>query len=125
MHAENIYINSPELVFWGAVHFVILNVCVLVNSDGILDDFVIFDISNIFNHGTILKTVRVSVFLSVNDETQNQQQQENGQQDDQDEEESPFINRESVKTKHLVSHKIRKNISYLIFFLLVKDFFSE
>lgn len=62
MHAENIYINSPELVFWGAVHFVIINVCVLVNSDGILDDFVIFDISNIFNHGTILKTVRVSYF---------------------------------------------------------------
>lgn len=96
--AENIYINSPELVFWGAVHFVIINVCVLVNSHGILDDFLIFDISNIFNHGTILKTVRVSVFLSVNNETQNQQQQENDQQDDQDEEESPFINRESVKT---------------------------
>lgn len=75
MRAENIYINSPELVFWGAVHFVIINVCVLVNSDCILDDFVIFDISNIFNHGTILKTVKVSVFLSVNDEKQTQQQQ--------------------------------------------------
>lgn len=123
MHAENIYINSPELVFWGAVHFVILNVCVLVNSDGILDDFVIFVISNIFNHGTILKTVRVSVFLSVNDETQNQQQQENGQQDDQDEEESPFINRESVKP--LVSHKIRKIFLILSFSFWSKIFFSE
>lgn len=39
-HAENIYISSPELVVWGALHFVLVNICVLVNSDGSLDDFI-------------------------------------------------------------------------------------
>lgn len=122
MRAENIYINSPELVFWGAVHFVIINVCVLVNSDGILDDFVIFDISNIFNHGTILKTVKVSVFLSVNDEKQTQQQQKS-QQDDQNKEESHVNQTKSVKTKLLVSYKIRKIFLILSFTFWLKIFF--
>ncbi|XP_052716615.1 uncharacterized protein LOC128189161 [Crassostrea angulata] len=119
--AENIYINSPELVFWGAVHFVIINVCVLMNSDGILDDFVIFDISNICNHGTILKTVKVSAFLTINDERQNQQQQ----QDDHDEENLPINERKSIKTKHLVSYKIRKIFLILSFSFWSKIFFHN
>lgn len=57
-----------EFVFWGVVYFVIINVCVLMNLDGIFDDFVIFDILNICNYGMILKIVRVFVFLIINDE---------------------------------------------------------
>lgn len=68
MYVENIYINLLEFVFWGVVYFVIINVCVLVNLDGIFDDFVIFDILNIFNYGMIFKIVRVFVFLLVNNE---------------------------------------------------------
>lgn len=69
-HAENIYItcSSPGLVVWVALHFVLVNICVLVNSDGSLDDFIIFDLTIVCNNGTRLKNVNVSLFLSNNDE---------------------------------------------------------
>lgn len=44
-----------------------MNICVLVNANGDLDDFLIFDITNACNSGTVLKTVQVSVFLSRNE----------------------------------------------------------
>lgn len=39
----------------------------MVNANGDLDDFLIFDITNACNSGTVLKTVQVSVFLSRNE----------------------------------------------------------
>lgn len=113
-HAENIYISSPELVVWGALHFVLVNICVLVNSDGSLDDFIIFDFTNIFNNGTLLKTVNVSIFISNNDVQQNQIQNDQEQQQyDQDES-------HQQQSKKRVSHKIRK-----IFLCLSYSFWSK
>lgn len=66
-HAENIYINYPRYIVWGAFQFLLVNICVLVNANGDLDDFLIFDITNARNFGTVLKTVQVSVFLSRNE----------------------------------------------------------
>lgn len=114
-HAENIYISSPELVVWGALHFVLVNMCVLVNSDGSLDDFIIFDLTNICNNGTLLKNVNVSLFLSNNDEYQNQiQNNQKQQQDNQDE------SHHQQQSKRIVSHKIRK-----IFLCLSYSFWSK
>lgn len=63
-----------------------MNICVLVNSDGSLDDFIIFDLTNICNNDTLLKNVNVSLFLSNNDEHQKKiQNDQEQQQDNQDE----------------------------------------
>lgn len=114
-NAENIYISSPELVVWGALHFVLVNICVLVNSDGSLNDFIIFDFTNICNNGTLLKTVNVSIFISNNDEQQNQiQNDQEQQQDNQDE------SHYQQQSKRTVSHKIRK-----IFLCLSYSFWSK
>lgn len=106
-HAENIYISSPELVVWGgALHFVLVNICVLVNSDGSLDDFIIFYLTNICNNGTLLKTVNVSIFLSNNGEQQNQNLIQNDQEQQQDNQNESHYQQQSKRT---VSLKIRKN----------------
>lgn len=63
-HAETIYIKYPEYLAWGIIHFVLVNICVLLNANGDLDDYIFFDLTNICNHGTVLKTVSVSVFSS-------------------------------------------------------------
>lgn len=119
-HAENIYItcSSPGLVVWVALHFVLVNICVLVNSDGSLDDFIIFDLTIVCNNGTRLKNVNVSLFLSNNDEYQNQiQNNQEQQQDNQDEW------HHQLQSKRIVSHKIRKIFLCLFHSFWLKVFF--
>lgn len=120
-HAENIYISSPELVVWGgALHFVLVNICVLVNSDGSLDDFIIFYLTNICNNGTLLKTVNVSIFLSNNGEQQNQNLIQNDQEQQQDNQDESHYQQQSKRT---VSLKIRKIFLCLSYFFWSKIFF--
>lgn len=78
-HAENIYINKPGYIFSGILQFIFINICVLVNSNGILDDFIILDLTNICKKGMFLKTVKVSEFLSNDDEEKNQEEEQKEQ----------------------------------------------
>lgn len=73
---------------------------------GTLVDFIIFDLTNIFYNGTLLKTVYVSIFISNNDIQQNQIQNDQEQQQDKQDE-----SHHQQQRKRIVSHKIRKNIS--------------
>lgn len=76
-HAENIYINHTAFVFWGSLHFLQVNLCVLFNSDGDLDDFIILHLTNICNCGMFLKTVPVSTFLTNDENQRNQDKKQN------------------------------------------------
>lgn len=78
-HAEKIYINNPGYLFSGILQFILINICVLVNSNGILDDFIILDFTNICKKGMFLKTVKVSEFLSNDDEERIQEEEQNEQ----------------------------------------------
>lgn len=48
-----------------------INICVLVNFNGILDDFIILDIINSCKLGMFLKIVKVFEFLLEDDEERN------------------------------------------------------
>lgn len=89
-HAENIYSNCLECVLVGILHFLVINICVLLNSNGVLDDFIICDFTNLVNGRMFLKTMEVAIFLSKNEKQKNQDEEQSDQ------------------TKHLVSLKIRK-----------------
>lgn len=107
-HAENIYINDPaciECIILGVGQFLIVNLCVLLNSNGVLDDFIVCDFTNLVNCRMFLKTVEVSMFLSQDEKQKNQDE---GQSD---------------QTKHLVSLKIRKLSLILSFSFWSKIFF--
>lgn len=101
-HAENVLINNCGYIFLGVLQFIFINICVLVNSNGILDDFLILDFTNICNHGMFLKTVKVSEFLSNDDKEKNQDEEQSDQR------------------KNLVSQKIQK-----IFLVLSYSFWSK
>lgn len=66
-YVENIYINYLRYIVWGVFQFLLVNICVLVNVNGDLDDFLIFDIINVCNFGIVLKIVQVFVFLLRNE----------------------------------------------------------
>lgn len=100
-HAENVLTNWGYIVL-GVLHFIFINICVLVNSNGILDDFLILDFTNICNHGMFLKTVKVSEFLSNIDKEKNHDEEQSDQR------------------KNLVSQKIQK-----IFLVLSYSFWSK
>ncbi|XP_056006924.1 uncharacterized protein LOC130050711 [Ostrea edulis] len=64
-HAENYYTTLTNSVFlvWGIFNFLLLNLASLLNSDGILDDFLIVDFTGLHNYDFILKLIPVAVFL--------------------------------------------------------------
>ncbi|XP_062587164.1 uncharacterized protein LOC134248801 [Saccostrea cucullata] len=64
-HAENFYMTTKNSlkVAWGVLNFALVNLCVLINSGGILDDFLIIDLSNIRTDGNIFRLIPVVVFL--------------------------------------------------------------
>ncbi|XP_048754941.2 uncharacterized protein LOC125665950 isoform X2 [Ostrea edulis] len=64
-HAENYYttLTNNALLVWGVVNFFLLNVALLLNSDGILDDFLIVDFTGLRNGDFFLKLIPVAVFL--------------------------------------------------------------
>lgn len=104
-HAENIYSNCKVCIALGIFHFLVVNICVLLNSNGTLDDFIFFDFTNFINCGMFLKTVEVSIFLSE-DEKQRKQDEE-----------------QSDQTKHMVSFKIQKLSLILSYSFWSKIFF--
>lgn len=104
-HAENIYVNYPGYFCWGVFHFIVVNICVLFNANGDLDDFIILDFTKTcccFNCGMCLKTVQVSAFFS-NDENQ-----------------SNLEEKQNYQKRQIVSNKIRK-----IFLLFSLSFWSK
>ncbi|XP_061162825.1 uncharacterized protein LOC133172038 [Saccostrea echinata] len=66
-HAENYYMTTVNRFFvaWGVLNFALVNACVLMNSGGIFDDFLIIDLSNICADGNIFRLIPVIVFLPV------------------------------------------------------------
>lgn len=63
LDVENFYkIFSSEFAL-GVIHFIIVNMCVLLNSNGDFDDFILLDITNILNKYFFFRTVPVSKFL--------------------------------------------------------------
>ncbi|XP_056007165.1 uncharacterized protein LOC125665935 isoform X2 [Ostrea edulis] len=62
-HAENYYTTFG--IIWGIFNFLLLNVASLLNSDGILDDFVIVDFTLFCscNYDFIIRLIPVAVFL--------------------------------------------------------------
>lgn len=61
--AENLYINSPLAIILGVIHFILVNVCVIFNSDGKFDDFDLIDLTKLSRGSFFMKTVSVSEFL--------------------------------------------------------------
>ncbi|XP_048754952.2 uncharacterized protein LOC125665958 isoform X1 [Ostrea edulis] len=63
-HAENYYITlkNNALLVWGVVNFFLLNVALLLNSDGVLDAFLIFDFTGLCNGDFFLRLIPVTVF---------------------------------------------------------------
>ncbi|XP_056007168.1 uncharacterized protein LOC125667798 [Ostrea edulis] len=64
-HAENYYTTLTNIVLlvWGVVNFFLLNVALLLNSDGVFDAFLIFDITGLCNGDFFLRLIPVAVFL--------------------------------------------------------------
>lgn len=63
--AENftIYNNPPVAIALGVIHFMIVNICVILNSDGKFDDFDLIDLTKLWRKSFPMKTVPVSEFL--------------------------------------------------------------
>lgn len=64
-HAENLY--DVKSTFFGVIHFLLINICVFVNSKGNLDDFIILGLYNLSFNNFFFKTVSVSYFLPYRD----------------------------------------------------------
>lgn len=63
--AENLYKSSSVAITLGVIYFIFVHVCVFLNSNGNLDDFVFINLISLGNCSrTFVTTLEVSVFIS-------------------------------------------------------------